>query len=67
MGETDAAVDEKNGETGEGEEPVEDHAAALSQVDESQAAEQELHDDHVDGATLLVDLGKELGCHACIL
>lgn len=65
MGETDTAVDEENGKTGQRQEPVENIATILCQVDECEAAEQKLHDDHIDGAALLVDLGEELGCHAC--
>jgi hypothetical protein len=65
VGKADTAVDEENGKTRQGEKPVEDHIAVLSQVDECEAAEQELHDNDIDGATLLVDLGQELGCHAC--
>jgi hypothetical protein len=67
VGEADTGVDEENGKTGQGEEPVEDHTSALCQVDESQATEQQLQDDHVDGAAFLVDLSQELGSHACDL
>ena len=65
VGKTNTAVDEENGKTGKGEKPVENHVTVLSQVDECEAAEQELHDNDVDGATLLVDLGQEFGSHAC--
>lgn len=65
MGDSDTTVDEDDGETGQGEEPVEDVTTVVCQIDECQAAEEELDDDHGDGATLLVDLGHELGCHAC--
>lgn len=61
----DSAVDEDDGKTRQGQEPVEDVAAVVCQVDECQAAEEELNDDHGDRAALLVDLGHELGCHAC--
>jgi hypothetical protein len=67
VGKTDTGVDEENGKTGQGEEPIEDHASALCQIDERQATEQQLQDDHVDGATLLVDLSQEFGGHACDL
>jgi hypothetical protein len=65
VGKTDTTVDEENGKTRKREKPVENLTTALGQVDECEAAEQELQDDHVDGAALLVDLGEELGCHAC--
>lgn len=66
MGKADTTVDEENGKTRQRQEPSEDFATALCQVDEREAAEQELQDDNVDGATLLVNLGQELGSHACI-
>jgi hypothetical protein len=67
VGKTDTTVDEENGKTGQGEKPIENYAAVLCQVDERQATEQQLQDDHVDGATLLVDLSQEFGGHACNL
>lgn len=67
VGKTHATVDEKNGKTGQREKPVEDHAAVFGQVDECKATKQQLHDHHIDGATLLVNLGQELGCHTYIL
>lgn len=66
VGEANAAVDEEDGETGQRQEPVEDGVAVVCQVDECKATEQELHDDHVDGAALAVNLSEELGCHAWI-
>lgn len=65
MGKTNTTVDEENGKTGQREEPVENLATALRQVDECEASKQELQDNDVDGATLLVDLGQELRSHAC--
>ena len=65
VSDSDSAVDEDDGETRQGKEPVEDVTAVVCQVDECQATEEELDDDHPDGTTLLVDLGHELGCHAC--
>jgi hypothetical protein len=61
---TDSTVDEDDGKTRQGQKPVEDRAAVVSQVDEGQAAEKKLQNDHGNRATLLVDLGQELGCHA---
>jgi hypothetical protein len=45
VSDSDAAVDEDDSETRQGEEPVEDVTAVVCQVDESQAAEEELDDD----------------------
>jgi len=66
VGKTDTAVNEENGKTRQRKEPVEDLVTVVGQVDECEAAEEKLHNDYVDGATLLVNLGEELGGHACI-
>ena len=65
MGERDAAVDEENRETGEREQPGEDVAAVGRQVDEGEAAEEQLDDDDGDGTALLVNIGEDLRSHAC--
>ncbi len=64
MSEGNAAVDEENGKTRQGEEPVENISAVRRQVDESQASEEELKNDRGDGTALLVNVGQKLGTHA---
>ena len=55
MGETDAAVDEENRETRQCKEPVEDISTTISrQVDESETSEEQLKDNNVQRASLLV-------------
>jgi len=66
VGEADTTVDEENGKTRQRQKPAENITTVFSQVDECEAAKQELHDNNVDGAALLVDLGEELGSHACV-
>jgi hypothetical protein len=65
MGKANTAVDEENGETRQGKEPVEDISTVFGQVDECKTSEEQLEDDDVDGATLLVDICEEFGSHAC--
>ena len=62
--EVDAAPDEEVGKTGKGQKPGEENATSSSQVDEGQETERHLEDDGGDRATLLVDVGEELGGHA---
>jgi len=62
--EVDAAPDEEVGKTGKGQKPGEENATSSSQVDEGQETEGHLEDDGGDRATLLVDVGEELGGHA---
>lgn len=64
MGKTDTAVDEENGKTGQGEEPVENVSATWCQVDECKTSEEQLDDNDVDGTALLVDVRHEFRCHA---
>lgn len=60
----DATPDKEVGETGKGQKPGEENATSSSQVNESQETEGHLEDDGRDRATLLVDVGEELGGHA---
>jgi hypothetical protein len=46
VGDSDSTVDEDDGETRQGKEPVEDITTVVCQVDECQATEEELNDDH---------------------
>ena len=60
---TDTAVDEQDGETGKGEEPVENSTTIRSQIDESKATEQELDDNNGHRTTLLVDICEQFRSH----
>ena len=64
MSKCDGGVDKEDGETRQRQEPVEDGAAVGCQVDECQAAEEELDYDDRDRAALFIDVGQDLGSHA---
>lgn len=59
-----AHVDEEVGETGEGEQPVEDCAAARGFVDKRKEAEQDLQHHARDRAAGLVDVREQLRAHS---
>lgn len=67
MGEADGPVDEENGETRQGQEPREDHTTIICQVDKGEETKEQLENDDADWATLLVNIGEELGAHAWML
>lgn len=66
MSQSDTAVDEEDGKTRQGKEPVENRPAIRCQVDECQASEEKLDNDHPEGTALLVNVGQKLGTHTCV-
>jgi hypothetical protein len=64
MSESNTAVDEEDGKTGQRQEPREDISTALCQVHKSQASKKKLQKDDTERATLLVNIREELGTHA---
>lgn len=63
VSDTDATVNEQDRKARQRQKPSENGSTIVCQVDEGQAAEQELQDDHGDGAAFLIDLGQKCGCH----
>jgi hypothetical protein len=66
MSQSDTAVDEEDGKTRQGQEPIEDHSAFGRQVDKCQAAEEKLENDDSHRTAFPVDVGQEIRSHACI-
>lgn len=66
VGQTDGTVDEEVCNSGKGEQPVEEHLATttLGLVGKRQKTENKLQDNGRNGATLFVNVGEELWCHA---
>jgi len=64
VGNSDTAIDEEIGETGQGEKPVEDRSTIfLVQIDECQTSEKELKQGHCEWTALLVDVGEDRWAH----
>ena len=66
MSQSYETIHEKNSKTRQGQEPIEDRSAVIRQVDKCQAAEEKLENDHRQRTALFVDVGQELGSHACV-
>lgn len=65
MSQRNTAINEEDGKTRQRQEPVENISTVWRQVDESEASEEELKDDHRNRATLSVNVSEQLGTHAC--
>lgn len=66
VGNSDTAVDEEGGETGQCQKPSENVAPSIDvQVEEGEAAEKELEEGDNQWTALLVNIGENLRAHTC--
>lgn len=64
VGKADGTPDEEDGETGKGEQPVEDVAALAGHVEVAEETAGDLEGNAPEGTALLVNVLEELGGHA---